>query len=99
MKKEVTAEDRFEEVSRMVMALKGIAYGASVASDHSVTNEGLAISGFSGGVQVICEVLEERMELLWQAMSAEKADAEDSSQSEVSHAKAESGSHAVLAAA
>lgn len=99
MKKEVTARDRFEEASRMVMALKGIAYAASMAADHSGTNEGLAICEFSGGVHVICEALEERMELLWQAMAAQKANTENNSQSEVSHAKAESVSHVVRAAA
>jgi len=83
----------------MVMALKGIAYAASTAAECSGTNEGVAISEFSGGVHVICEALEERMELLWQAMAAQKANTENNSQSEVSHAKAESVSHVVRAAA
>lgn len=99
MKKEATAKDRFEDALRMLFALKGIAYAASVAADHSGTNEGLAISEFGNGVHVICEALEERMERLWQAMSEDEAKQSDNSESEVSHAKSESVSQVVLAAA
>lgn len=99
MKEEVTVGDRFEGVLRMLSALQAIASAASMAAAHSSSNEGVAISEFSGGVEVICDALQERMDLLWQAMHAHKANTDNHSESEVSHAKAESVSHVVRAAA
>jgi|GEM_PF-4081697 len=99
MEKVLSAEECFEQVSILVEGIRGICYGASVTATLTGSNEASAICDFSGGVQIVCEALQERLERLWTAMKTEKADRKNSLESEIIHAKGSDVPRDMLAAA
>ncbi len=84
---------RFENVSSMLAGLRGLSSAAANGACGSGTNESTAVRDFGFGVTAYCEAIVDRMELLWQALDDELMAAE------VSHAKADSASQVVRAAA
>lgn len=84
---------RFENVFSMLDGLRCLSSAAANGACGSGSNESAAVREFGFGVTAYCEAIVDRMELLRQALD------DDLMAAEVSHAKAESASQVVRAAA